>query len=129
TERIELRAGSVVLPLHNPIRAAEEWAVVDNLSGGRVGLSFASGWHAADFALCPGNFAERKRLMAEGIETVRALWRGEAVPAKSGDGKDIRVKIFPAPIQREPRIWVTASSSPETFAMAGKTGASVLTNL
>jgi acyl-CoA synthetase (AMP-forming)/AMP-acid ligase II len=67
--------------------------------------------------------------MAEGIETVRALWRGESVAAKSGDGRDIKVKIFPAPIQREPRIWVTAASSPDTFALAGKTGASILTNL
>ena len=32
TERIGIRAGSVVLPLHNPIRVAEEWSVVDNLS-------------------------------------------------------------------------------------------------
>jgi natural product biosynthesis luciferase-like monooxygenase protein len=129
TERIQIRAGSVVLPLHNPIRAAEEWAVVDNLSGGRVGLSFASGWHAADFALMPGNYADRRKLMADGIETVRALWRGESVPAKSGDGREISVKIFPAPIQREPRIWVTAASSPDTFKLAGKTGANVLTNL
>ena len=45
-----------MLPLHNPIRVAEDWAVVDNLSGGRVGLSFASGWHVNDFALMPQNF-------------------------------------------------------------------------
>src|ERR1700752_1539216 len=56
TKRIQLRAGSVVLPLHNPIRVAEEWSVVDNLSNGRVGLSFASGWHARDFALQPENY-------------------------------------------------------------------------
>ena len=60
TKRVQIRSGSVVLPLHNPIRVAEEWAVVDNLSGGRVGLSFASGWHAGDFALMPGNFKDRK---------------------------------------------------------------------
>ena len=35
TERIALRAGSVVLPLHHPVRVVEEWALVDNLSGGR----------------------------------------------------------------------------------------------
>ena len=45
TERVKIRAGSVALPLHNPIRVVEEWAVVDNLSKGRVGISFASGWH------------------------------------------------------------------------------------
>ena len=58
TKRVGLRAGSVVLPLHNPLRCAEEWSVVDNLSDGRVGLSFASGWHASDFALMPQNFAD-----------------------------------------------------------------------
>ena len=71
-------AGSVVLPLHNPIRVAEEWSVVDNLSNGRVGLSFASGWHARDFVLQPENFKNRRELMANGIETVKALWRGES---------------------------------------------------
>ncbi len=129
TQRIHLRAGSVVLPLHNPIRAAEEWSVVDNLSGGRVGLSFASGWHASDFALAPASFKERKKIMFEGIETIRALWRGQAVTTKSGDGKEISVTMYPAPIQREPRIWITAGGSPETFTTAGTMGASVLTNL
>ncbi|MEO6237923.1 MAG: MupA/Atu3671 family FMN-dependent luciferase-like monooxygenase, partial [Vicinamibacterales bacterium] len=129
TTRIGIRAGSVVLPLHSPIRCAEEWSVVDNLSNGRVGLSFASGWHSNDFAIAPGNFKDRRALMAQGIETVRALWRGEAVPAVGGDGKDIQVRMYPPSIQREPSIWVTASGTPETFAMAGRTGAFILTNL
>jgi natural product biosynthesis luciferase-like monooxygenase protein len=129
TDRIQLRAGSVVLPLHNPIRCAEEWSVVDNLSRGRVGLSFASGWHASDFALAPDSFAKRRELMWQGIETIRALWRGESVQAKSGDGSDVTVKMYPPPIQREPRIWITAGGSPETFTTAGKMGASILTNL
>src|SRR5215471_7151277 len=34
TQRIALRAGSVVIPIHDPLRIAEEWAMVDNLSGG-----------------------------------------------------------------------------------------------
>ena len=129
TERIGIRAGSVVLPLHNPIRCAEEWSVVDNLSNGRVGLSFASGWHASDFALAPNNFKQRRELMSRGIETVRALWRGESVPATSGDGQEVQVRIYPPPIQREPPIWVTASGNPETFVMAGRMGARILTNL
>ena len=129
TQRIGIRAGSVVLPLHNPIRCAEEWSVVDNLSSGRVGLSFASGWHASDFALAPGNFKDRRNLMAQGIETVRALWRGESVPTTSGDGQPIEVRMYPPPVQREPQVWITASGSPETFAFAGRSGASILTNL
>src|SRR6266480_312119 len=71
TESIQIRAGSVVLPLHHPIRVTEEWAVVDNLSNGRVGVSFASGWQPEDFVLAPGNYAERKEVMYQHIETVR----------------------------------------------------------
>ncbi len=129
TERVQLRAGSVVLPLHNPIRVAEEWSVVDNLSNGRVGLSFASGWHANDFALMPENYAARKDVTSQGIETVKKLWRGEAVPAKSGTGADIMVKILPRPIQANPPIWVTAAGNVETFRFAGASGANVLTNM
>jgi len=53
TNRIAIRAGSVVLPLHDPIRVAEEWSIVDNLSGGRVGMAIASGWHVDDFVFAP----------------------------------------------------------------------------
>jgi natural product biosynthesis luciferase-like monooxygenase protein len=129
TSRIQIRAGSVVLPLHDPIRVAEEWSVVDNLSQGRVGLSFASGWHANDFALMPQNYRDRKDVMVRGIDTIRRLWRGEAVKARSGSGDEIEVRIFPAPFQREPQIWVTAAGNVETFRMAGQMGANLLTNL
>ena len=129
TERIQIRAGSVVLPLHSPLRVAEEWSVVDNLSRGRVGLSFASGWHANDFAFAPDNFADRRELMFRGIETVQKLWRGEAVPARSGNGSEIMVRVLPRPVQAAPPIWITAAGSPETFRMAGQLGANCLTNM
>jgi natural product biosynthesis luciferase-like monooxygenase protein len=129
TKNVQIRAGSVVLPLHNPIRVAEEWLVVDNLSNGRVGLSFASGWHANDFALMPANYADRKNVMLRGIETVRRLWRGETVPATSGSGEEIQVRVLPRPVQAEPPLWVTAAGSPDTFRFAGELGANVLTNM
>ena len=56
TERIWIRAGSVVLPLQNPLRVAEEWAMIDNLSNGRVAIAAASGWHVNDFVLSPGTY-------------------------------------------------------------------------
>jgi natural product biosynthesis luciferase-like monooxygenase protein len=129
TSNIQIRAGSVVLPLHNPIRVAEEWSVVDNLSGGRVGLSFASGWHANDFALMPENYANRRNLVFQGIETVRKLWRGESIARRNGAGEEIQVRIFPTPVQRNPEIWITASTNVDTFRMAGEMGANLLTNL
>lgn len=128
TTRVQIRAGSVVLPLHHPVRVAEEWAVVDNLSHGRVGISIASGWHDRDFTLAPGNFADRKQIMVRGLETVRQLWRGEAVEFTGGRGQAFPVRIFPRPVQPELPVWVTAAGNPETFRIAGETGANVLTH-
>ena len=129
TNNVKLRAGSVVLPLHNPIRVAEEWSVVDNLSNGRVGLSFASGWHANDFVLMPENYEKRRELMFQGMETIKRLWRGESITVKNGTGQDIDVRILPTPVQRDPQFWVSAAGSMQTFEMAGQLGANLLTNM
>jgi natural product biosynthesis luciferase-like monooxygenase protein len=129
TKRVQLRAGSVVAPLHEFVRIAEEWAVVDNLSGGRVGISFASGWHADDFALYPSRYKERKESMVQAIDMVQRLWGGEFVTLQNGVGRPITLKIFPQPVQKKLPIWVTCSGNPETFELAGQLGAGVLTHL
>lgn len=129
TSRIHLRAGSVVLPLHHPIRVAEEWALVDQLSGGRVGIAFASGWHADDFVFAPTDYVARKEIMYRGIETVKQLWRGDSVRVPGGGGNDIDVHIHPRPIQPELPVWITSSGSVETFESAARIQANVLTHL
>src|SRR5580658_4121248 len=70
TRRLEIRAGSVVLPLQDPVRVAEDWAVVDNLSGGRAGMAFASGWHPNDFVFAPHNYEMRKQVTLDHVSTV-----------------------------------------------------------
>jgi natural product biosynthesis luciferase-like monooxygenase protein len=129
TERVGIRAGSVVAPLHHPVRIAEEWSVVDNLSGGRVGVSFASGWHAKDFALRPENYADRRTILQKTIDDVRELWRGGSVPVVDGTGETQLVRSYPRPVQAELPVWVTSSGSPETFRAAGRARAGVLTHL
>jgi hypothetical protein len=122
TKRVALRAGSVVLPLHNPMRVAEDWSVIDLLSNGRVGLSFASGWHADDFAFMPENYERRREVMVESIETVLKLWRGEKIETKNGQGKTISVSVLPRPIQVAPPIWIASAGSVDTFKLAGRLG-------
>jgi natural product biosynthesis luciferase-like monooxygenase protein len=129
TERVRIHAGSVVLPLHHPIRVAEEWSVVDNLSGGRVGISCASGWHPDDFVLAPEAFAGRKDRMFEQMRVLRALWRGEAVPFAGPDGRAVATRIYPPPVQPDVPLWVTSSGSPDTWRRAARAGANVLTAL
>jgi natural product biosynthesis luciferase-like monooxygenase protein len=129
TEQVALRSGSVVMPLHHPARVAEEWAVVDNLSNGRVGISFASGWQPRDFVLAPDRFATARDAMVEGVDQVRRLWRGEAVGFAGPNSEHHHVRTSPRPVQPELPVWLTAAGSPETFRAAGEMGAGILTHL
>jgi natural product biosynthesis luciferase-like monooxygenase protein/amino acid adenylation domain-containing protein/non-ribosomal peptide synthase protein (TIGR01720 family) len=128
TQTIQLRSGSVVLPLHHPIRVAEEWAVVDNLSQGRVGISFASGWHPNDFVLAPQSFGKHRELMFQEIATVQKLWQGESIEILDGTGKKIKVKTYPQPMQSKLPIWITIVKNPDNYIKAGELGAGILTN-
>ncbi len=129
TTNVKIRAGSVVVPLHNPIRITEEWSLVDNLSNGRVGISIAPGWQPNDFVLAPDNFAKAKDVMSDNIQTIQKLWRGEEVAFAGPKGNDVQVKTLPRPIQKELPIWVTAAGNPATFENAGRMGANMLTHL
>lgn len=128
THRVQVRAGSVVLPLHHPARVAEEWAVVDNISRGRTGIAFASGWQPNDFVLRPESYGEHREVMNRDIEVVRRLWRGEAVPMTGPTGQ-VPVRTLPRPVQPELPIWLTAAGRAETYVRAGQIGANVLTHL
>src|SRR5258707_1812080 len=129
TSRLQIRAGSVVLPLHNPLRVAEEWSVVDNLSGGRVSVAFASGWFIDDFIFTPEPFEQRKEVMYRSITIIKDLWSGKKLSLTRPDGSEVEIQLFPRPLQPELPIWISSSGSVETFIKAGEIGAHLLTSL
>ena len=130
TERVRIRSGSVVVPLHAPARIAEEWAMVDVLSGGRVDLGLASGWFPNDFVLAaPGSYERRSELVFERAEALRRLWRGEPFDAVNAVGDAVSLVTMPRPVQRDLPIWITAAGNPETFRRAGMAGFNILTHL
>ena len=129
TENVQIRAGSCVAPLHHPIRIAEDWALVDNLSHGRVGIAFAAGWHGRDFVLRPENFEDRKGALRRTIDQVHALWRGDELEFEGHDGAVHKIRTLPRPVQAQLPTWVTVAGNPETYRMAGESGSNVLTHL
>jgi len=129
TQRIRLRAGSVVLPLHDPLRVAEEWAVVDNLSEGRVEISFAPGWNPGDFVLQPDHYDRRYEIMYENIRIMERLWSGQTVERTDGTGQTISLRTYPKPVQPSLIKWITAAGNPQSFQQAGAIGAHLLTHL
>ncbi|NUH66091.1 LLM class flavin-dependent oxidoreductase [Sulfitobacter sp. S0837] len=130
TQNIDVRAGSCVAPLHHPARIAEEWAVIDNLTNGRVGLAIASGWQPDDFVLRPENTPpQNKPAMYEAIDQLRKLWAGEPVAFPRADGTPHLVVTQPRPVSKVLPIWVTTAGNPQTWKEAGEIGANVLTHL
>jgi len=131
TKQIKLRAGSVALPLHYPLRVAEEWSVVDNLSGGRVGLSFTSGWVPNDFAIAPKpeSFNRKRDVMLQSVQEVQQLWQGGTTRVRDGAGNEVDLRIFPKPVQRQLPIWLTCSGDPAMFEKSGELNLHVLTAL
>jgi natural product biosynthesis luciferase-like monooxygenase protein len=129
TKRIRLRAGSVVLPLHDPVPIVEDWSFVDNLSRGRVDLALATGWLPNDFVLAPDRYADRRRYSFDNIAVIQDLWRGKQIRRRNGEGNEVEFLTYPRPVQPEIGLWLTASSSPETFNEAGARGLNVLTAL
>jgi natural product biosynthesis luciferase-like monooxygenase protein len=130
TSNLDIRAGSCVVPLHHPARVAEEWAVIDNISNGRAGIAFASGWMPEDFLLRPENAPpNNKTAMLRDVETVRKLWRGEAVSFPAPNGKQVDVITQPRPVSRDLPVWVTTAGNPDTYREAARLGANVLTHL
>lgn len=129
TERIEIRSGSTVAPLHSPVRLAEDWSMIDLLSKGRAGVALASGWAPNDFVILREHYATRKERTFEQIDLLRQLWAGEAIELENGVGETVEVRTQPRPVQKELPIWLTAAGSPDTFAEAGRKGCHLLTHL
>jgi natural product biosynthesis luciferase-like monooxygenase protein len=129
TDRIGLRAGSLVLPLHDPLRVAEDLSMLDNLSGGRVEAAFASGWHPNDFAFRPDAYERRRAITVEAVGTLERLWAGRDHAVVNGCGDPFEVRLSPSPFSPRLRCWLTAAQTPETFRAAGTGGHDLLTHV
>ena len=120
TQTIALATTSYLLTLRNPLQAAEQVAVLDQLSGGRVLLGVGRGYAPEMLKAFHVPIAEKRRIFAWTLDLMRRAWLGEAI---SLDGnEDNAVRGFPRPLQQpHPQIWV-AAFGPKALAQAGRLG-------
>jgi probable F420-dependent oxidoreductase len=103
TSRVEIGTGLLLAPLHQPLRLAEDAAVVDLLSGGRLILGLGVGWREEEFEALEVPMAERGARMEHAIEVLRRAWSGELVDTPAGAG----VAVTPKPSRvGGPPIWI-----------------------
>ncbi len=116
TRTIRLGTTSYLLPLRHPLQAAEQVAVLDQLSNGRVILGVGRGYQPALFDAFNVVRAEKREIFADCLATMRRAWGGEAI------GGDANVSVWPRPVQMpHPPIWV-AAFGPKALRQAGTLG-------
>ena len=107
TRRIRIASGVLLMPFHNPVRLAEDIAVVDVISGGRLEVGVGAGYKLEEFERFGIPFDERGPRTNQALGVVRRLLDGETVTLKNAYFDLNEVKITPAPIQRpHPPIWL-----------------------
>jgi phthiocerol/phenolphthiocerol synthesis type-I polyketide synthase D len=129
TSRVAIRSGSVITALHNPVRLVEDWSMIDLASEGRAEMSFTCGWNPNDFSLAPDAFMDRRDNFETQVEQVRKLWREGSFVGRNGRGEDVELAITPRPVSPELNLWLTSAGRLESFLLAGKLGANLLTHL
>jgi len=121
TRRIRIGYGVAVVPLHHPLRLAEEISWVDHLSEGRVAVGVGPGFSGFEFGGFGVPVKERHARFAEGFELVR---RALAEPEIAFQGKRFAVRPRPYTRPHPPFYW--ASTSNESLRKAGEEGMPLL---
>jgi natural product biosynthesis luciferase-like monooxygenase protein len=128
TRRIHLGVAVSVLPLHNPLQVAEEYAMVDVISGGRLEFGVGRGSTLGDFYGLGISVEESTLRMREATELIRAAWSGDVVNYRGELFAYEELRVLPRPVQRpHPPIWVGASRSDDTYRWAGENGFHLMT--
>src|SRR5580658_1358308 len=76
TKNIRLAPAVTVLPLHHPIRVAEQWASLDLMSGGRVDFAAGRGYDRREYLPLKAPFDDNATAFAEGLDVLEQLWSG-----------------------------------------------------
>ncbi len=121
TKRMQIGTSVLLLPLHDPVRVAEDAATVDVMSGGRFQLGVAVGYRHGEFEGFQIPLKERAARMNEAVPIVRRLFAGERF---STDGPFYRysdVELHPLPVQKPPTIWM-GGFSPAAVRRAARLG-------
>jgi alkanesulfonate monooxygenase SsuD/methylene tetrahydromethanopterin reductase-like flavin-dependent oxidoreductase (luciferase family) len=126
TRYIRLAPAITVLPLHHPIRVAEQWATLDLLSDGRVDFAAGRGYDRREYEPFHVSFDDNQSIFEEGLEVVRRLWEAEGRVSHRGRHYSFdEVRITPKPVQRPVPIYVASFSKP-SIELAARLGCGLL---
>lgn len=97
TQQMRLGTNLMLLPLHDPVRIAEDTATLSLITGGRFDLGVGIGYRELEFDQFKRKLSHRPSLVEEGIEILRRAWRGEAINFSGKRFEVGELKVTPAP--------------------------------
>jgi probable F420-dependent oxidoreductase len=113
TRRVRLGTGVLLLPLYHPVMVAEEGAMLDMISGGRLILGVGAGYAPEEFAAYGYSLKERGSRLEEGASLLHRLWTEENVTHHGKHYQVDNATVAPRPVQRpRPPIWFGAWAEP-----------------
>lgn len=122
TRRLRLGTAVLLLPLYHPLAVAEEAAMVDVISGGRLILGVGAGYAPEEFAAFGVSIRERGSRMDEAVPLIHRLWSGEQVTHEGRHYRVTNAVVSPRPVQRpRPPIWFAGWVEP-AIRRAGRLG-------
>jgi alkanesulfonate monooxygenase SsuD/methylene tetrahydromethanopterin reductase-like flavin-dependent oxidoreductase (luciferase family) len=122
TSKIRIGTFVILLPLHNPIRVAEDAATVDLISNGRLELGFGQGYRVPEFTAFNIPRNERGPRLQENAEIVRRLFTEKNLTYEGRFNRITDATLVPGPVQRpHPPIWL-AARGPKSIARAARNG-------
>lgn len=129
TSRIRLGTAVSILPLHHPLRIAEDVAMLDNISGGRIEAGVGRGMPQAEYDIFGADWDSSHDHVVEALAIMRRAWSGEAFRWQGEHYRYGReVTVYPPPVQQpHPPLWVTANFDESHFRWIGQQGFNLMT--
>ena len=128
TRKLRLGSSVSLVPMHHPIRIAEDFAVLDLLSNGRVNFGAGRGMSSHDYGVFGANWDTAQARLLEELEIIRRAWTDDVL---EWDGEYYHyhgLTVRPKPRQQpHPPIYVTAQKDPDSFQTAGRRGYHLMT--
>lgn len=122
TSTVRLGTGIFQLPIHNPVRVAEQVATIDQISGGRVTLGVGMGWWPLEYEVHGSVFKERGARMEEALEILKLVWSQENTSYEGRFHSFPELTVHPRPLQQpNPPLWV-AGVAPAAVDRAARLG-------
>ncbi len=131
TRRLRLGTGVSLIPLHHPLRLAEEYAMLDVLSGGRLDYGVGRGFLSYAYDLFGIDMAQSHERYHEGVDLIIKAWTAEGPFSFDGRFWKLRdYEFFPKPVQQpHPPVFAAGAGTPASFIWAGKRGLDLCTAL